>query len=255
MSDILVHVGREGGVGRILLDRPPLNVLDLTMMAQLSAGVRRLGADPKVRVVAIAGEGKTFCAGVDVADHSADRVGLMLERFHGAIRDLIALEQPVVALVHGAALGGGCELALACDMVLARDDATLGQPEIRLGVFPPVAAALLPRLVGRQRAMELVLSGRTLGAEAARAMGLISEVFPSDRWQAETHHRLERMAALSGSALRLAKRAVTGGLDLPFSAALSHAEDLYLHELMVTADAQEGIAAFLQKRKPVWQEA
>jgi len=255
MSDILVHIERDGGVGRILLDRPPLNVLDLTMMAQLSAGVRRLGADPKVRVVAIAGVGKAFCAGVDVADHSADRVGAMLERFHGAIRDLIALEQPVVALVHGAALGGGCELALACDMVLARDDATLGQPEVRLGVFPPVAAVLLPRLVGRQRALELVLSGRTFGAEAARAMGLVSEVFPSDRWQGEIHHWLERMAALSGSALRLAKRAVTGGLDLPFSAALSHAEDLYLRELMVTADAQEGIAAFLQKRKPVWQEA
>jgi cyclohexa-1,5-dienecarbonyl-CoA hydratase len=208
-----------------------------------------------VRVVAIAGEGRAFCAGVDVADHSADRVGAMIERFHGAIRDVIALEQPVVALVHGAALGGGCELALACDIVLARDDATLGQPEVKLGVFPPVAAALLPRLVGRQRALELVLSGRTLRAEAARAMGLVSDVVASDRWQAETDDRLQRMAALSGSALRLAKRAVTGGLDLPFAAALSLAEDLYLRELMATADAREGIAAFLEKRTPVWQEA
>jgi cyclohexa-1,5-dienecarbonyl-CoA hydratase len=255
MSATFVHVHLEGGVGRIRLGRPPLNVLDLAMMAQLSAAVRRLGADPKVRVVAIAGEGRAFCAGVDVADHSADRVGAMIERFHGAIRDVIALEQPVVALVHGAALGGGCELALACDIVLARDDATLGQPEVKLGVFPPVAAALLPRLVGRQRALELVLSGRTLRAEAARAMGLVSDVVASDRWQAETDDRLQRMAALSGSALRLAKRAVTGGLDLPFAAALSLAEDLYLRELMATADAREGIAAFLEKRTPVWQEA
>jgi cyclohexa-1,5-dienecarbonyl-CoA hydratase len=255
MSATFVHVHLEGGVGRIRLDRPPLNVLDLAMIAQLSAAVRRLGADPKVRVVAIAGEGRAFCAGVDVADHSADRVGAMIERFHGAIRDVIALEQPVVALVHGAALGGGCELALACDIVLARDDATLGQPEVKLGVFPPVAAALLPRLVGRQRALELVLSGRTLRAEAARAMGLVSDVVASDRWQAETDDRLQQMAALSGSALRLAKRAVTGGLDLSFAAALSLAEDLYLRELMATADAREGIAAFLEKRTPVWQEA
>lgn len=255
MSAMFVHVHLEDGVGRIRLDRPPLNVLDLAMMAQLSAAVRRLGADPKVRVVAIAGEGKAFCAGVDVADHSADRVGAMIERFHGAIRDVIALEQPVVALVHGAALGGGCELALACDIVVARDDATLGQPEVKLGVFPPVAAALLPHLVGRQRALELVLSGRTLRAEAARAMGLVSDVVASDRWQTETDDRLRRMAALSGSALRLAKRAVTGGLDLPFAAALSLAEDLYLRELMATPDAREGIAAFLEKRTPVWQEA
>jgi cyclohexa-1,5-dienecarbonyl-CoA hydratase len=255
MTATRVRVERDGGVGRILLDRPPLNVLDIPMMAQLSAGVRRLGADPKVRVVVLAGEGKAFCAGVDVADHAAGRVEAMLDGFHGAIRDLLSLEQPLVGLVHGAALGGGCELVLACDIVLAREDAILGQPEVRLGVFPPVAAALLPRLVGRQRALELVLSGRTFGAEAARAMGLVSDVFPADRWPEAARNLVDEMAALSGSALRLAKRAVTGGSDRPVAAALAFAEDLYLRELMATGDAQEGIAAFLQKRKPVWQEA
>ena len=243
---------RTGGLARVELDRPPLNVLDIAMLEELDGVLELLGGDPAVKVVALAGAGKAFCAGADVADHAQDRVERMLAAFHGAIRRLVALEIPTVAVVHGAALGGGAELALACDIVLARSDLRLGQPEIRLGVFPPVAAALLPRLVGRQRALDLVLSGRELGAEEARAMGLVSHVYASDSFQVKTEGYLRHLAQLSGSSLKLAKRAVTVGLDECFDGALGRAESLYLDDLVKTADANEGIAAFLGKRQPVW---
>jgi cyclohexa-1,5-dienecarbonyl-CoA hydratase len=230
-------------------------VLDIATLEALEEVLTDLTGDRTIKVVALSGAGKAFCAGADVADHAADRVERMLGAFHSAVRRLIALDVPTVALVHGAALGGGAELALACDIVLARADLRLGQPEIQLGVFPPVAAALLPRLVGRQRALDLVLSGRELGAEEAHALGLVSHVYAGERFHEQTSVYLDHLTQLSGSSLRLAKRAVTAGLDQCFDVALTRAESLYLDDLMKTPDANEGIAAFLGKRQPVWAEA
>jgi len=249
-----VRYTREGGIGRLVLDRPPVNVLDLATMDALQAALAKAAADRRLKVLAVSGAGRAFSAGVDVADHTADRVGRMLELFHGAVRRLMAIEAPVVAVVHGAALGGGCELALACDMVLARDDLKLGQPEIQLAVFPPAAAALLPRLIGRQRALDLILTGRTLRAEEALQMGLVSQVFAAAEFESGTEAVLAGLASRSGPALRLAKRAVTEGVDLAFGPALARAEEIYLTDLMQLPDAHEGIAAFMEKRPPVWKE-
>jgi len=249
-----VRYARTGGIGRLVLDRPPVNVLDLAAMEALQSAIAEAAADAGLKVLAVSGAGRAFSAGVDVADHTADRVGRMLALFHGAVRQLMALEVPVVALVHGAALGGGCELALACDMVLARDDLKLGQPEIQLAVFPPVAAALLPQLIGRQRALDLILTGRTVGAAEALRMGLVSRVFSAAEFDAGTDAALAELASRSGPALRLAKRAVLESADLPFGPALQRAEDLYLNELMQLADVHEGLAAFMEKRAPVWED-
>jgi cyclohexa-1,5-dienecarbonyl-CoA hydratase len=249
-----VKCTRSGALARIELDRPPLNVLDIATLEELEEVLIELAGDQSIKVVALAAAGRSFCAGADVADHAASRVERMLDVFHSVVRRLVALEVPTVALVHGAALGGGAELALACDIVLARSDLRLGQPEIRLGVFPPVAAALLPRLVGRQRALDLVLSGRELGAEEAHAMGLVSHVYSNECFHAEALVYLHHLTQLSGSSLRLAKRAVTVGIDECFDTALSRAESLYLDDLVKTPDASEGIAAFLGKRRPVWVE-
>lgn len=249
-----VRYERAGAVGRLTIDRPPLNVLDLATLEALSAATEQARADRGLKVLVLEGAGKAFCAGVDVADHTAERVERMLTLFHHAIRGVMAFEAPVIALVHGAALGGGCELALSCDIVLARDDLKLGQPEIRLAVFPPVAAALLPRLIGRQRAMDLVLTGRALGADEALRLGLVSRVIPATRWTADTTQFLEDLGTLSGTALRMAKMAVSGGADLSFGAALERVETLYLNDLMHLPDAREGLAAFLEKRVPVWRE-
>ena len=245
---------REGGVGRLLLDRPPVNVLDIAMLEALNTALEEAAADGGLKVLALTGAGRAFCAGVDIADHTPDRIERMLALFHEAIRRLMSFDTTVLGLVHGAALGGGCELALACDFVLASDDLKLGQPEIRLGVFPPVAVALLNRLIGRQNTLDLVLTGRTLRADEAQQMGLVSRVFPAAEFAAATEAVLASLAGQSGPVMRLAKRAVRGGAGLPFIPALERAEDLYLNELMQLDDAREGIAAFVEKRAPVWKD-
>jgi cyclohexa-1,5-dienecarbonyl-CoA hydratase len=245
----------EDGVARLTLDRPPLNVLHIPMLRELDAALGEIAEDREAKLLLITGDGKAFCAGVDVADHTAERVEFMLETFHGALRRLLGLELPVVAAVNGAALGGGCELVLACDLVIASASAKLGQPEIRLGVFPPVAAALLPRLIGRQRALDLILTGRVIGAEEARDIGLVSRVVPADGFADAVREYVGGLAALSRPVLRLTKSVTLEGMELPAAQALERAEAAYLNELMRLEDPHEGLAAFMEKREPVWKDA
>jgi len=245
----------EDGVARLTLDRPPLNVLHIPMLRELDAAIGEIAEDREAKLLLITSDGKAFCAGVDVADHTAERVEFMLETFHGALRRLLELELPVVAAVNGAALGGGCELVLACDLVIASASAKLGQPEIRLGVFPPVAAALLPRLIGRQRALDLILTGRVIGAEEARDIGLVSRVAPADGFAEAVEEYVGGLAALSRPVLRLTKSVTLEGMELPAARALERAEAAYLNELMRLEDPHEGLAAFMEKREPVWKDA
>ena len=249
-----VRLEREGSLARIIMDRPPLNVLDIRTLETFADLLDAVAGDSAIKVLTVAGTGKAFCAGLDVADHAEDKVERMLEIFHDVICQLRSLPMPVIAVVHGAALGGGCEIAMACDLVLARSDATLGQPEIRLGVFPPVAAALLPRRIGRQNALDLVLTGRVIGADEAQRLGLVTHAWPADDFAPRVAAYVETLQQLSGPTLRVAKHAIAAWLDVPFVAALQNAERLYLDELMKLEDAREGIAAFLQKRPPVWKE-
>jgi cyclohexa-1,5-dienecarbonyl-CoA hydratase len=225
------------------------------MLRELDEAAAQVHADPDAAVLVVTGAGKAFCAGVDVADHTEDRVGEMIGVFHAALNRLLALELPVVAVLNGAALGGGLEVALACDVVLARSGAKLGQPEIQLGVFPPFAAVVLPRLVGRARAMDLCLSGRTFTAEEGRDMGLVQHVFPRDSFAQDADRYVAALTALSGPVLRLTKRAVSGGAHAPLGDALHATERLYLDDLMKLEDSREGLAAFLEKRPPAWKGA
>jgi cyclohexa-1,5-dienecarbonyl-CoA hydratase len=165
------------------------------------------------------------------------------------------MEVPVVAAVNGAALGGGCELLLACDLVIASERAKLGQPEIRLGVFPPVAAALLPRLIGRQRALDLVLTGRVIAATEAQAIGLVGRVVPAEGFDEAVDEYVGSLSSLSRPVLRLTKRTVVEGMAESLWEAFDRAERRYLDELMELEDAHEGLAAFLEKREPVWRDA
>jgi cyclohexa-1,5-dienecarbonyl-CoA hydratase len=244
-----------GAVARITLDRPPVNVLTIAMMEELAAAVADAASRPETKLLLLDGAGKAFCAGVDVKDHTADRVQAMIETFARAIEALRGAPVPVVVAVHGAALGGGCELALACDIVLASDDVRLGQPEIRLGVFPPAAAALLPRLVGRQRALDLLLTGRTVHADEALRLGLVARVLPQDGFRDAVDHYTAALAGHSRPVLALAKRAVAENLERPLSDALHAADHLYLTELMALHDPHEGLAAFMEKREPVWKNS
>lgn len=243
-----------GPATRITLDRPPVNVLTIAMLEELSGAVEEAARNPEARAIIVTGAGKAFCAGVDVADHEVDRVEAMIGAFSRAIRALLDSELPVVAVLNGAALGGGLELALACDVVLARAGAKLGQPEIRLGVFPPAAAALLPRRIGLQGAMDLILTGRTITAEEGAAMGLVNRVVDGEELDAAAEEYVGQLTALSRPVLTLARRAVREGLDRPVEAALDLADRLYLEELMQLEDPYEGLAAFAAKRAPVWSD-
>jgi cyclohexa-1,5-dienecarbonyl-CoA hydratase len=240
-------------VARITLNQPPLNIIDIPMMEEIHNALEHIRSVSGVKVLVLDHHGKAFSPGVSIKDHSLEKVGGMLEKFHGLFRRLNSFEQPSVALVDGMALGGGCELAVFCDMVIASDRATFGQPEIKVGVFPPVAAVVFPRLVGRNRTLELLLTGDVIDAEEAKAIGLINKVFPAQVFKEKSEEFIRKLASLSGRILSLTKRAVDQSLYTSVIEGISSAEQLYLRELMKTEDAQEGLNAFLEKRRPVWK--
>ncbi|HWX23950.1 MAG TPA: enoyl-CoA hydratase/isomerase family protein, partial [Vicinamibacteria bacterium] len=229
---------REGSFW-VSFSRPPVNVLDLPMIQEIHTRLSPLASRPDMKVVVIrSGLPGVFSAGVEVRDHARDRVQEMLATFHGLIRTLVSLPQASVASVDGHCLGGGCELAAVCDFVLASPAAIFGQPEIDLGCFPPVAAALLPRILGRA-ASEMVLLGGRLSADEAAQKGLVSRVV-SDL-QGETVSLASRLAQKSGAALALARKALRAGETGTFREALDRAETIYTTELLKTDDVQEGV--------------
>ncbi|MFQ6059580.1 MAG: enoyl-CoA hydratase/isomerase family protein, partial [Anaerolineae bacterium] len=233
------------GAARLTLNKPPLNVLDIAMMREIATALEGLNEDPTVKVLVFeAAEGsKTFSAGVDVSEHTADKVEEMIEVFHRIFRLLDGLEIPTVAVVDGAALGGGCELVLFCDMVIASERASFGQPEIQVGVLPPIAVVALPDIIGPKKAMEMVLTGDRIRAAEAERLGLVNQVVPTEELRATADEFLGKLTKLSGAVLRLTKRAVRIGSVGTFADGLTAVEELYLGPLMDTEDAHEGLAA------------
>ena len=240
-------------VATLMLDRPPLNVLDIRTSKALAEALRGLSAPDEVGVLVVTGAGKVFSAGVDVGEHRAPTAAAMLRAFHSFCRVLLDFPRPTIARVHGPALGGGCEVVLCCDLAVGGASAHLGLPEITLGVFPPLATVLLPRLAGRRAAAEAILWGEVLPAEAARRLGLLSEVVRDDRLDARVAERAARASRLSAAALRVARRALRRGAEGSPAEALPAVEKIYLRELMRTEDAGEGLESFLEKRPPAWK--
>lgn len=249
-----IQYGVVDGLATLAINRPPFNVLDIPTMAEVNDALDACLKDDSVKLLVITGVGeKAFSAGVEVADHTPDKVDQMIEVFHGIFRRLQNMPMPTMAAVNGAALGGGMELAIGCDMIVAAAGAKFGQPEIKLAVFPPVAAVLLPRLVAPARAMEILLGGENFSAEEGKAMGLVNRVFPRESFRADVQDFLAPYLQLSRVALLSTRRAIREATGKSFSVALDTAESIYLKELMMTDDAKEGLAAFLEKRKPVWR--
>ena len=253
MSEPTILLHKKERTATITLNRPPLNVLDVPTIALLGETVSELAADPDLQVLVLRGAGKAFSAGVAVQDHTPDKVAAMLETLHGAIRRLRDLDAITVAAVHGHCLGGGMELALACDLVIAEDGARFGQPEIELGCFAPVASALLPARIGAGRTLDLLLTGRKIGCEEAERLGLIARRVLVGSLEATIASLIAGITARSAPVTRLTKKAVRAGRDLPFAEALAETERIYKEELLPLEDLEEGAAAFLEKRRPVWK--
>ncbi|MDT5156755.1 MAG: cyclohexa,5-dienecarbonyl-CoA hydratase [Acidobacteriota bacterium] len=257
MTDAYQHIRFriEDHVGRVTFARPPLNIFTIAMMREVDRALTEcMGARDVVAVVfdAVAGS-RAFSAGVSVEEHQPETVYQMLESFHNVFRTLEQMGKPTIAVVEGAALGGGCELVAGCDIVISAARAKYGQPEIKLGVFPPVAAILLPRIMGERRARELLLTGEIFDAQEALRTGLVSYVVESDRLESKLQEILARLRELSAPALEMTRHALDAARGRPFLEALERVEDIYLNELMKTEDAHEGVRAFMEKRKPDWK--
>lgn len=247
-----IRVRTEGRTAWITLDRPPLNILDIAMMRELDHVLTDVIKHSDFIIFEGAGT-KGFSAGAEVKDHTPDRVADMLRAFHAIFRILARADCVTIAAVHGVCLGGGCELATFCDFVVATESAKFGQPEIKLGCFPPVAVVTFPALIGLRAALDLILTGRTISAAEARQLGLVTRVVPDDALASGVDELLGELRKLSPAVIHLARWALLDRAGMDFEKSLSDAEQLYLEELMQTQDAQEGIRAFLEKRAPVWQ--
>lgn len=237
-------------VVRITLNHPPLNVMDMEMMGELVAALEQVEAIPEISAVVFAGSERAFSAGVEIEAHQPENVRNMLAAFHSVIRAVVASRKLTIASVRRHCLGGGAELALMCDVVYAAPDAVFGFPEIKLACFPPVASVALAPVVGQKLAAEMVLTGRTLNGQEALAAGLVNGL--AEDPETLVQECLARVTQLSSAVLAIAKKAFYAWDAIHFDKGLVRAEQIYLDDLMKTADVQEGIRAHIERRRPVW---
>jgi enoyl-CoA hydratase len=254
MSKAAVEYGVSQHIAEICLDRPPVNALTLEMLEQLAVALRRAAADENVRVVLLTSAVPSrFCAGLDlhgVIGKPREHVRALLEKLYIELADVqYALGKPSIAVVNGAARGGGMTLAISCDVIVASEEATFGYPEIDLGLVPAIHFLHLPRIVGRHRAFELLFSGRSFAAAEAAALGLVSRVAPDGHAEHEAKALARTFAAKPPSTMRLGRAAFMRANDL--RSGIPDAVELFCN-IAASADAQEGLRAFTEKRAPRW---
>ena len=228
-------------------------MLNIEMMNELNRELEIMIDDDTLKCVVITGEGPSWCAGVEVGDHKPEMAPEMIATFNRIFELIDQLDIPTIAAVHGACLGGGMELAIACDIVIASEKAVFGQPEIKLGFFPPYAAIRLPELVGPAKAIEVCTTGKRYSAEDSLKMGFVSQIAGSDDFEAAVEKLIKEIKTSSPLIIRLNKRAVRKHLKMDFAEALPSVGDYFLNRLMKTEDVLEGIKSFEEKRKPEWK--
>jgi cyclohexa-1,5-dienecarbonyl-CoA hydratase len=251
LSTIEFHPGPR--VATIVLNRPPLNIINRVMLDELNAAWSEIeDIRTQVAVITAAGD-RAFSTGVDVADHAPDRIEAILEMFHRVILRIRRSDCVAIAAIHGHTLGGGAELAMMCDFIVAADDAQIGQPEISLGCYPPVAVAHLPGAVGLHKASEMVLLGESITATEAERLGIVNKVVKRERLTEAVDSYVDKLLAKSSAVLALTKRALREGAGRHFEESLDRSQELYLRELIKTEDMREGMNAFFEKRLPSWK--
>lgn len=243
----------EGAVARMTLSRPDHNLLNEAMLRELADGVAFAGERDDVKLVILDSACKVFCGGIDVGEYTSQRVFQMLDAFHAAFSGMLEVAKPVICVVNGPAIGGGAELAAFGDLVIATPKARFAQPEITIGVFPPLASTILPFLVGPKMALELVLTGDPVTAERALELGLINRLVPEAQLEQCVNEFIQRITAHSGPVLTMAKKAILGGMGLSLRDGLKHSMGIFLNELYRLEDSQEGLRALVEKRKPNWK--
>jgi cyclohexa-1,5-dienecarbonyl-CoA hydratase len=247
-------VAFKAPVAQIMLDHAPVNVIDIAMMEELNAVLKGLEQHPGISTIVLCGNEKAFSAGVDISIHTPEHIEEMLTKFHAVIRVMANSPKILIGVVRGSCLGGGAELAMMCDMVYTATNAVWQFPEIKLGCFPPVAAAGLAALVGQKKAADLILTGRRFRGEDAEKMGLANEAIPEVHLERRVQEVTTHLATLSPAALAVTKKALYAWDSMHLDKGLARAEKIYLEELMKTEDAQEGVRAWMDgKRKPVWK--
>jgi cyclohexa-1,5-dienecarbonyl-CoA hydratase len=248
-----VKVRVDGEVARITLDRPDHNLLNERMLAELAAGINTLGERNEIKLMILDSAGKTFCGGIELGEYTQRRVFQLLDAFHGAFAAMLDTSKPLLVVVNGPAFGGGAELAALGDLVIATPKARFAQPEIKLGVFPPLAAAVLPYILGPKQALELVLTGEAMSAERARELGLVNWLVAEDEVDNKVAEVSAKVTAQSGPVLTMAKKAILGSLGLPLRDGVRNSMKVFLNELAELEDSQEGLRALVEKRAPKWK--
>ncbi|MGA2631516.1 MAG: enoyl-CoA hydratase/isomerase family protein [Terriglobia bacterium] len=252
----LIRWDATSTVARLTMARPKHNVFNIQMFREMTRAIESLNIRDDVRLVVLDSAPECegyFSAGVEAAGYKADTVFQVMDAFHGLLLAMVQISKPVMAVVDGVATGAGCELVAFCDMVIATENARFLQPEIKLGVFPPMGAVVYPRVIGPKRAMELLLTGDPLNAQQALMMGLVNRVVPKTALTETVDALVHRISEQSGPVLSLIKRVIFDGTWKPFEEALKNSQDIYLNQLFELEDSQEGLRAMVEKRKPVWK--
>ena len=249
----LISIAREGDTIRLSLQRPPLNMLNLDLLRHLEGQLESMVRTPEACALIIDTESQAFCAGLEPSELTREAVFLLLEQFHRTARLICNFPRPTVAIVRGLALGAGNELAACCDFVFASEKASFGHPEIKIGSIPSLATLLLPPLIGQRRALEMILTGRFIGAKEAERCGLINKVLPDDQLAKGADELIATFRGLSSSVLEVALRSVRLARTQEWDRHVREVESLYLNDLMELEDAAEGVRALIEKRPPRWK--
>ncbi len=243
----------ESGVAKMTLNRPEHNLLNEAMLREIAGGISHAGERDDVKLIVLDSACKVFCGGIDIGEYTSQRVFQMLDAFHAAFAGMLEVGKPVVCVVNGPAIGGGAELAAFGDLVIATPKARFAQPEISIGIFPPLASTILPFLVGPKIALELVLTGEPVTAERALELGMVNRLVPEAQLEQTVNDLVGRINGHSGPVLTMAKKAILGGMGLSLRDGLKHSMNIFLNELYRLEDSQEGLRALVEKRKPNWK--
>ena len=248
-----IHFEISNFIARLTLDNPPHNVLAVPMMKEIAEAIESLNGRADVKAILVQSAQPTFSAGISLDDSRPDHVFQTLDAFTRVFQAMVDISKPVIVVVNGPAIGAGSELVGFADVVIATPKAKFAQPEVKLGVFPPFAAVMLPQLIGPKKTYELILTGEALSAEEALRFGFVNKVVAEADLKGQVDSLVARISEFSGPVLEVTKRVIGSSIGLPLKQAMKKSQDLYLNELMNLEDVQEGLRAVIEKRKPIWK--